>query len=120
MLKTLITKLAKTLFRPRLNPGYQTRVYPKLGEMAVIHDTLDFGPIATASELQQIKDIWISNELPDIGALSGSWFDEAIAFDAFPTINPGSGLPMTDGILDVAGNVYGMSDCGTDFHSDMI
>ena len=120
MLKTLITKLAKTLFRPRFNPGCQTRVYPKPDEMVVIQDTLDFGPIATASELQQIHDIWLSDELPDIGALSGSWCDEALAFDAFPTINPGNGLPMTDGILDVAGNVYEMSDCGTDFHSDMI
>lgn len=33
MLKTLIAKLAKSLFRPKYNPGYQTRVYPRLGEM---------------------------------------------------------------------------------------
>ena len=35
MLKTLIAKLAKSLFRPKYNPGYQTRVYPRLGEMIV-------------------------------------------------------------------------------------
>lgn len=100
MLKTLIAKLAKTLFHPQYNPGYQTRVYPRLGEMIIVHDTLDFGPIATADELKPINDIWLS--------------DEAFAFDSFPSINPANGLQMMDGLLDIAGNVYGMNDCGTD------
>lgn len=114
MLITLITKLAKNLFRSKYTPGYQTRVYPRLGEMIVIHDTLDYGPIATADELQPFNDIWLSDEMPDTGSLSDSYCDEAFSLDSFPSINPANGLPMMDGILDVAGNVYGMSDCGTE------
>lgn len=35
-------------------------------------------------------------------------------FDSFQGINPANGLPMMDGFLDVAGNVYGMNDWETD------
>ena len=124
MLKTLIAKLAKTLFRPQYNPGYQTRVYPRLGEMIIVHDTLDFGPIATANELKPIDDFWLSDEVPDTSLLADSLCDETFAFDSLPVINPASGLPMMDGILDVAGNIYGMSNCeidctDTSFTNDM-
>ena len=120
MLIHLIAKLAKTLSSPKYNPGYQTKVYPKLGEMVVTHDTLEFGPTATAAQLQQINDIWLSDEKPETGLLSGIWRNEALVFDSFPTINPTNGLPMMDGVLDVAGDVYGMSDCEADFHSELI
>lgn len=101
MLKTLIAKLAKSLFRPKYNPGYQTRVYPRLGEMIIIHDSLDFGPIATADELKPIDDFWLSDEMPDTGLLTHNDCEDVFTFDSLPGINPASGLPMMDGLLDV-------------------
>ena len=117
MLKTLIAKLAKSLFRQKYNPGYQTRVYPRLGEMIIVHDSLDFGPIATVDELKPIKDFWLSDEMPDTGLFTHNDCEDVFTFDSLPGINPASGLPMMDGLLDVAGNLYGMSDfdCGSDF-----
>lgn len=117
MLNTLIAKLAKSLFRPKYNPGYQTRVYPRLGEMIIVHDSLDFGPIATADELKPIDDFWLSDEMPDTGLLTHNDCENVFTIDSLPGINPASGLPMIDGLLDVAGNLYGMSDfdCESDF-----
>lgn len=72
MLITLIVKFTKNLFRPKYTPGYQTRVYPRLGEMIVIHDTPDIGLIATADGLQHINDIWLSDEMPDTDSIADS------------------------------------------------
>ncbi len=117
MLKTLIAKLAKSLLRPKFNPGYQTRVYPRLGEMIIVHDSLDFGPIATADELKPINDFWLSDEMPDTALLTHNDCEDVFTVDLLPGINPASGLPMMDGLLDVAGNIYGMRDFdgGSDF-----
>jgi hypothetical protein len=114
MLKTLITKLAKTLFRPKYNPGYQTRVYPRLGEMIIVHDTLDFGPTAMADELLPTYDFWLSDETPDTDLLAHSYHEDTFTLDSSPDINPASGLPMMDALFDVAGNVYGMNSCEID------
>lgn len=116
MLKTLIAKLTKSLLRPKFNPGYQTRVYPRLGEMIIVHDSLDFGPIAKADELKQIDDFWLSDEMPDTCLLTHNYCEDVFT-DSLPGINPASGLPMMDGLLDIAGNLYGMCDfdIGTDF-----
>ncbi|HZX18533.1 MAG TPA: hypothetical protein VFF22_16905 [Pseudomonas sp.] len=70
MLNTLIAKLTTSLLRPKFNPGYQTRVYPRLGEMVIVHDSLDFGPIATADELKPIDDFWLNDEMPITGLLT--------------------------------------------------
>lgn len=117
MLNTLIAKLTKSLLRPKFNPGYQTRVYPRLGEMLIVHDSLDFGPIATADELKPIEDFWLSDEMPITGLPNHNYREDVFAFDSLPGINPASGLPMMDRLLDVAGNLYGMSDfhCERDF-----
>lgn len=110
MLKTLIAKLSKSLFRPKYNPGYQTRAYPRLGEMIIIHDSLDFGPIATADEPKPIDDCWLSYDVPDTCCMADSLCDDAFATDSSPGVNPASGLPMMDGFMDVAGNMYGMNN----------
>ena len=117
MLNTLIAKLTKSLLRPKFNPGYQTWVYPRLGEMVIVHDSLDFGPIATADELKLIDDFWLSNEMPITGLLTHNYCEDVFAFDSLPGINPASELPMMDGLLDVAGNLYRMSHfhCESDF-----
>lgn len=120
MLKILIATLTNNLSSQKFSRRCQDRVDPELGDMAEIHDRVEFEPIARAAELQQHNDIWLSDELPDTHSISGIWCDEALAFDSLQTINPANGLPMMDGILDVAGNVYGMDDCGADFHSDLI
>jgi hypothetical protein len=85
--------------------------------MVIVHDSLDFGPIATADELKPIDDFWLSDEMPITGLLIHNYCEDVFAFDSLPGINPASGLPMMDGLLDVAGNLYGMSDvhCESDF-----
>jgi hypothetical protein len=40
----------------------------------------------------------------------------AATYDAVPTINPATGLPMIDGVLDVHGNVFGTSSVDDMFH----
>lgn len=40
----------------------------------------------------------------------------AVTYDAVPTINPVTGLPMVDGVLDVHGNVFGTSSVDDMFH----
>lgn len=120
MLKSLLIKLANKLFHSKHNPGYQTRVYPTLGEMVVIHDTLDFGPTATASQTQQIKDIWLNDEESEIFRPCDDWHAEYFELDLLPTINPANGLPMINGIIDAAGNLYGMNDHGDTFNSGFI
>lgn len=114
MLKTLIAKLAKNLFRPQYNPGYQTRIYPRLGEMIIVHDTLDFGPIAMADELLPTYDFWLSDETAGTDLLANSYHENSCTLDSSPDINPASGLPMMDTLLDVAGNLYGINSGETD------
>ena len=40
----------------------------------------------------------------------------AATYDAVPSINPATGLPMVDGVLDVHGNVFGTSSVDDMFH----
>lgn len=120
MLKSLLTKLTNNLFHSKHNPGYQTRVYPTLGEMVVIHDTLDFGPTATVSQIQRIKDIWLNDEEPEIFRPCDDWRAEDFELDSLPTINPANGLLMINGVIDVAGNLYGMNDHDDTFNSGLI
>lgn len=70
MLKHLFATLLKNLLRPRFNPGYQTRIYPTLGEVIVLHDTLDFGLIATDDQLERMAAFWKGDE--DAGLLLAS------------------------------------------------
>lgn len=62
MLKHLLATLLKSLLRPRFNPGYQTRIYPTRGEVIVLHDSLDFGLIATDDQLERIAEFWKGDE----------------------------------------------------------
>ncbi len=110
MMKFLLTKLANNLFRPKHNPGYQTRVYPTLGEMVIIHDTLDSGSTATVRKMQQINDIGLNDEEPESFTSCDHWRAEEIELYSPSDINPANGLPMINGVIDVAGNPYGMND----------
>ncbi len=120
MMKFLLTKLANNLFRPKHNPGYQTRVYPTLGEMVIIHDTLDSGSTATASKMQQINDIGLNDEEPEFFTPCDHWRAEEIELYSPSDINPANGLPMINGVIDVAGNPYGMNDWGDIFNAGFI
>lgn len=48
--------------------------------------------------------------MPGTGLLTHNDCEDVFTFDSLPGINPASGLPMMDGLLDVAGNLYGVSD----------
>ena len=120
MLKSLFTKLAKYIFLPKHNPGYQTRAYPTLGEMVIIHDTLDSGSTATASQMKRINDIWLNDEQTEIFTPCDEWRSEDVELYSTPTINPANGLPMIDGVIDVAGNPYGLNDCCDVFNAGFI
>ncbi len=118
MLKNLITMLTGNLFSKKNNPGYQTRIYPRLGEAVTIHDTLDFGPIATFQEFEHLNDFWLSDEIGEIIPQKDSWPEHEFDFGSIHSFNPANGLPMMDDCIDIAGNMYGMSDSSTDIFSD--
>lgn len=62
MLKHLFATFLKSLLHPEFNPGYQTRIYPTLGEVIVLHDSLDFGLTATDDQLEPMADFWKGDE----------------------------------------------------------
>ncbi|UVE19609.1 hypothetical protein NVV93_09660 [Pseudomonas sp. LS44] len=110
MLKSLITALAKSLRRPAPSLGYQTRIYPSLGEMIVVYDSLDFGSLATDDQLSRMAAYWKIDEPFDtpIGSpnCSAPLLGDCSGFE----INPGSGIPMICNSLDAMGNPFGWSD----------
>lgn len=111
MFQSLITKLIKSLSPTKPSQGYQTRIEPKLGQILVIHDTLDFGPLATFEELSQLEEFWRIEELPDIQSESIDWHGSEFTFEPICfDVNPASGLPMLNGQIDIAGNVFGTSN----------
>lgn len=66
MLKALIAKLSKNLFRKKYNPGFKTRIYPTLGESILIHDTLDFSPTSKSKNNEYSKELWLDDKTDDI------------------------------------------------------
>ncbi|UUY07341.1 hypothetical protein LRS11_16130 [Pseudomonas sp. J452] len=73
MLKHLFATLFKSPLRPRFNPGYQTKIYPTLGEVIILHDSLDFGLTATDDQLNRITEFWKGDEDADILLAATCW-----------------------------------------------
>ena len=63
-MKTLLSS-AKNLLYPTHNPGYQTKVYLTVGKPIMLHDSLDFGPLATAKEIELLTRFWQIEETPE-------------------------------------------------------
>lgn len=120
MLKSLLTKTANNPFCQKHNTGCQTIIYPTPNELFVIHDTLDFGNTATASQIQQINDIWLNNEEPEIFRPCDDWSAEEIELNSLPTINAENRLQMINRVIDVAENFYELNDYGDTFSSGLI
>lgn len=120
MLKSAIANLTKKIFRPKFSPGYKTRVYPRVGEMIIINDTLNFGPAARPAEIKQVNDIWPKTDMHDTNEPCDCLHDELLALCSLPLINPESGLPMINETLDVAGNTYGLNEALIEINSDSI
>lgn len=110
MLKSLIAKVANSLLQPAPRLSYQTRVYPTIGEVIVVHDSLDFGSHSTDEQLNRMVEFWEHDKALDI----------SLAPMAFPTpqlwncssfdINPANGLPMMCDTQDFMGNPFGWDD----------
>jgi hypothetical protein len=66
MLKALIAKLTKILFRTQYNPGYKTRIHPTFGEPSLIQDTLDLDQTVTFEKTSQLKEFWLNDESNDL------------------------------------------------------
>lgn len=114
MLKKLIAALTKKPLRPKINLGYQTRIYSTINDPFVVHDDLEFGPAITAEQSEHINSFWQAEDVPESNLIDNRWYDDS--FD----INPASGLPMADGCLDVGGNIYGTSSNWLDSDSSFI
>jgi len=102
MLKKLITRIAKSLFRSAPSIGYQTRVYPTIGEVIVVHDSLDFSSLATGEQLSRMSAFWQGDEFDNLSATrscSTAVLRQCSTFD----INPANGIPMMCDTLDVMG-----------------
>lgn len=121
MLKHLITSLTNRWLKAAPSEGYKTIVYPSLGQTMLIHDSLDFGPIASTEELTQYTELWDEDEMPTLQTEAIEWHHAEITFESpCCDINPSSGLPMLDSVLDVSGNVFGMSSFDNDFGTDFL
>lgn len=111
MIKSLLMKLIRNLFGASPRSGNQRRIEPTIGRAIVFDDTEDYWPLTTADDLTQMQ--------PQLD--SSAWYDHDSSFDfAHLQINPASGLPMVDDVMDVAGNVYGMDSASIDFSTDWI
>ncbi len=100
MLTKQIIKLTKSFFRPKFNPGFQTRIYPTLGESIVLHDTLDFGPLATADEIGRIAKFWQGEETLDTSLTAHCRRTQGLTFDSFCDRYSATDLPMMDSFMD--------------------
>jgi len=110
MLKNLVARFAKSFLQPAPRLGYQTRIYPTIGEMIVVHDSLDFGLLATEEQLNRMVKFWERDEAFDIPLIPMSFSSQGIGYCSSFDINPANGLPMMCDTLDVMGNPFGWSD----------
>ncbi|GGH97300.1 hypothetical protein CFY91_09265 [Pseudomonas fluvialis] len=120
MLKYLLNKLANNIFRQKHHARCQARAYPALGEIVVIHDALDFDSVATVIQVQQINDIWLSDEKSEVFRACGDWCANEFELSSMPIINPANGFSMINGVIDIEGGFYGLNGCGDTFNSDFI
>lgn len=86
MLKTLFSS-AKKLLCPSHNPGYQTKIYLTVGKPLVLHDSLDFGPLATAKEIEHLTKFWQIEETTDADLTALNQRGPALSFESFSEID---------------------------------
>lgn len=86
MLKTLLSS-AKNLLCPTHNPGYQTKVYLTVGKPIMLHDSLDFGSLATAKEIELLTKFWQIEETPDANLSALDWQEPAHSFGSLSDID---------------------------------
>ncbi len=113
MLKNLIARFAKSFLQPTPRLGYQTRIYPTIGEMIVVHDSLDFGSLATDEQLNRAAQFWERDEELNFPQAPMSFVTQGLGNCSTFDVNPGSGIPMMCGTLDAMGNPFGWSDTDT-------
>ncbi|GLK88740.1 hypothetical protein [Pseudomonas turukhanskensis] len=78
--------------------------------MIVVHDSLDFGPLATDDQLSRMASLWEPDEPFDIPLLPMSCTTAGLGNYSSFDINPANGIPLMCDTLDSLGNPIGWSD----------
>ncbi|HBO6052690.1 hypothetical protein N0036_08590 [Pseudomonas aeruginosa] len=116
MYNSLLLKLIRCLFGTSPSNSYQHRIEPTIGQAYVFPDTEDFLPVVTADDTTWTVDDLVHTQ-PQLAITEWSGQDCSFGHDHLE-INPASGLPMLDSVIDVAGNVYGTDSMSIDLSSD--
>lgn len=120
-MKKFISRLINLLFSRKPTNGYKTIVYPTQGCLLVIHDTLDFSPLATSGLLDDLAEFWIIEETHSIQSEPTDQHAQYLLLESANfDINPATGLPMPDGAVDVAGNAFGTANLNDVLDSNFI
>jgi hypothetical protein len=108
-LRLLLSKFITMPSKESSSHGYKTIIYPKPGQPIVIFDSLYYGQVASEQQLNELSEFWKVDELvfEDLNTVDFRNPDLEISFRTVE-INPFTGLPMLNDVIDVAGNVYGM------------
>lgn len=106
MLKPLTLMLIRNIFRLEPKTRYRARVSPALGESVAAHEGMDTGLFATRDKTKNFTEQWRDDEAPTAYPHLEHCSVQELSLSASDEINPASGLPMMDGIYDIAGNTF--------------
>ncbi|MEX6504423.1 hypothetical protein [Pseudomonas zhanjiangensis] len=120
-MKNLISKLASRFFSTKSSNGYKTIIYPKPGHALVIHDMLDFFPLVANEHLDLLAEFWSIEEIPETHSELIEWPTQNLSFEcSSPDINPATGFPMLNDVIDVAGNTFDIASLDNTLGSGII
>lgn len=116
IVNNLITAVRSAQSRPAA--VYTTIIYPTRGQAVIVHDDLgvaaerfwyeDARVMSTASLLNTAACNTVEDDLTSSESIAMTDFAGESMGMGFYAINPVTGLPMVDGIIDVMGNPMGM------------
>lgn len=116
IVNNLITAVRSALSRPAA--VYTTVIYPTRGQAVIVHDDLgvaaerswyeDARVMSTASLLNTAAFYTVEDDLTSSKSIAmADCAGESMGMGLY-AINPATGLPMVDGLIDVMGNPMGM------------
>ena len=116
IVNNLIAAFWSALSRPAA--VYTTVIYPTRGQAVIVHDDLgvaaerswyeDARVMSTASLLNTAAFYTVEDDLTSSESIAmADCAGESMGME-FDAINPATGLPMVDGLIDVMGNPMGM------------
>ncbi|VVP41511.1 hypothetical protein PS850_04928 [Pseudomonas fluorescens] len=116
ILNNLITAVRSALSQPAA--VYTTVIYPTRGQAVIVHDDLgvaaerswyeDARVMSTASLLNTAAFYTVEDDLMNSESIAmADCAGDSMGIGLY-SINPATGLPMIDGLIDVMGNLMGM------------